>query len=165
MKIVVDDALTYESDVPVEIGDIVELPANNFVDSSWLAKVTSLDSKYEGPLKKIISNHGKVKNAKTLLKISVRYREAMKKMRAREQQKVIELALEKCPYRKVELNYKYSVWSCKIKLAIGDRVIVRKLHGDKKNWTGVVTQLLDARHSLDYEVKNIILEKETDDAR
>ena len=66
-------------------------------------------------------------------------------------------------YRKVEINKKYSIWSCGLKLMVGDKVIVRKLHGDKKNWIGTVTRCLEFAETLEHDVKSIILEKETHD--
>lgn len=54
MKIIVNDRYTYESDIEVEVGDVVILPAGRDGGDRWAGYVTSIAAKDDRPLKKII---------------------------------------------------------------------------------------------------------------
>ena len=57
-RVVIDSNLTYETDLPVKVGDRVKLPTPDFLEDvkgySWEGEITSLDSSYTGPCKKIL---------------------------------------------------------------------------------------------------------------
>jgi hypothetical protein len=57
-RIVVKNQYTYETDLPVKVGDIVLLPTAAWMRSitgdTWSAKVTALTSDYKGPCQRVI---------------------------------------------------------------------------------------------------------------
>lgn len=65
-------------------------------------------------------------------------------------------------YQLVLIDKKYPIWALGLDLVIGERVIIRKLYGDKKKWEGLVTDFVQ-QYSLQpknkQELKNIILER------
>lgn len=55
LRVMVADKYTYETDLPVQVGDRVRLPCGDHAkDKTWVAKVTALTSHYTGPCKRII---------------------------------------------------------------------------------------------------------------
>lgn len=57
MKIVVNGAYTYESDVAVRVGDRVRLPATDYSNEEREGRVTAVDSDngYKGPCRRIVA--------------------------------------------------------------------------------------------------------------
>ena len=59
-KVVVNGKYTYETDIDVQIGDIVLLPSAGWLDKQpWQGTITALNSTYTGECRKIIAivNH------------------------------------------------------------------------------------------------------------
>ena len=52
-RIVVSDKYTYETDLPVKVGDTVVLPGRG-AKANWQGVVTALESKYDGPCKQVV---------------------------------------------------------------------------------------------------------------
>jgi len=57
-KVVINHEYTFESDITLEIGDLVALPTPQWLrdvkGNEWIGKVTALESKYLGPCAKVI---------------------------------------------------------------------------------------------------------------
>jgi ribosome assembly protein YihI (activator of Der GTPase) len=52
-RVVVDGRYTYETDLELEVGDQVLLPASG-LGGQWVARVTALSSEYSGPCKRLV---------------------------------------------------------------------------------------------------------------